>query len=174
MSWGSWRYLLIDYLFITSHLGISKNMGKPQNGWWTYQGKPYWNGMIWGVFPLFLVQHPFGFFLTDSRLKRPFRRGSLLEDVISQLPQLTLLRSVGKVPFNLWWNDPKILEKNTKDIYIYIGCCPLPVTVTTRIITFLIGNPYKPSFATVTGRGHHPTYTHQNLTSKGNYSRSNR
>ena len=29
----------------------------------------------------------------------------------------------------------------------------LPVTVTTRIITFLVGNPYEPSFATVTGRG---------------------
>ena len=28
-----------------------------------------------------------------------------------------------------------------------------PVTVTTRIITFLVGNPYKPSFATVTGLG---------------------
>ena len=27
---------------------------------------------------------------------------------------------------------------------LYIGCGPLPVTVTTRIITFLIGNPYKP------------------------------
>ena len=27
---------------------------------------------------------------------------------------------------------------------------PHPVTVTTRIITFLVGNPYKPSFATVT------------------------
>ena len=25
---------------------------------------------------------------------------------------------------------------------------PHPVTVTTRIITFLVGNPYKPSFAT--------------------------
>ena len=30
---------------------------------------------------------------------------------------------------------------------------PHPVTVTTRIITFLVGNPYKPSFATVTGWG---------------------
>ena len=42
-------------------------------------------------------------------------------------------------------------------IYIYIGCGPLPVTV-TRIVTCLIGNPYKPSFATVTGRGPHPIY----------------
>ncbi len=29
-------------------------------------------------------------------------------------------------------------------IYIYIGCGPLTVTVTTRIITFLVGDPYKP------------------------------
>ena len=35
----------------------------------------------------------------------------------------------------------------------YLGLSPLPVTVTTRIITFLIGNPYKPSFVTVTGWG---------------------
>ena len=35
---------------------------------------------------------------------------------------------------------------------------PHPVTVTTRIITFLVGNPYKPSFATVTGWGVDPRY----------------
>ena len=39
-----------------------------------------------------------------------------------------------------------------------IGLSPLPITVTTRIITFLVGNPYKPSFATVTGRGDNPNY----------------
>ena len=39
---------------------------------------------------------------------------------------------------------------------IYIGCGPLPVTVTTRIITFLVGDPYKPSFPTVTGGTWHP------------------
>ena len=44
------------------------------------------------------------------------------------------------------------------DNNIYIGLSPLPVTVTTRIITFLVGDPYKPSFATVTGRGDNPTY----------------
>ena len=36
---------------------------------------------------------------------------------------------------------------------------PHPVTVTTRIITFLVGNPYKPSFATVTGWGVDPKNT---------------
>ena len=30
--------------------------------------------------------------------------------------------------------------------------------MTTRIITFLVGDPYKPSFTTVTVRGPHPTY----------------
>ena len=43
-------------------------------------------------------------------------------------------------------------------IYIYIRSTPHPVTVTTRIITFLVGNPYKPSFATVTGWGVDPIY----------------
>ena len=37
----------------------------------------------------------------------------------------------------------------------YLGCGPLTVTVTTRIITFSVGRPYKPSFTTVTGRGPH-------------------
>ena len=36
---------------------------------------------------------------------------------------------------------------------VYLGCCPLPVTVTTRIVIFLVGDSYKPSFATATGRG---------------------
>ena len=43
---------------------------------------------------------------------------------------------------------------------IYIRSTPHPVTVTTRIITYLVGNPYKPSFATVTvtGWGVDPTH----------------
>ena len=38
------------------------------------------------------------------------------------------------------------------------GLSPLPVTVTTRIITFFVGDPYKPSFATVTGRVDNPKH----------------
>ena len=30
--------------------------------------------------------------------------------------------------------------------------------MTTRIITFLVGDSFKPSFATATGPGSHPTY----------------
>ncbi len=45
--------------------------------------------------------------------------------------------------------------------YSMIWVVPLPVTVTTRIVTFLVGDPYKPSFATVTGRGDNPKYTHE-------------
>ena len=41
---------------------------------------------------------------------------------------------------------------------VWVRSTPHPVTVTTRIITFLVGNPYKPSFATVTGRGVDPRY----------------
>ena len=36
---------------------------------------------------------------------------------------------------------------------VYLGLSPLPVTVTTRIFTFLVGNPYKPSFPLLLGRG---------------------
>ena len=41
---------------------------------------------------------------------------------------------------------------------VYFRSTPHPVTVTTRIITYLVGNPYKPSFATVTGWGVDPRY----------------
>ena len=43
---------------------------------------------------------------------------------------------------------------------MYLGATPHPVTVTTRIIPFLIGNPYKPSFVTVTGWGDNPRCTY--------------
>jgi len=48
-------------------------------------------------------------------------------------------------------------------MHTYIGYGPFPVTVTTRIITFLVGNPYKPLFATVTGKGPHPIHTTSNM-----------
>ena len=35
---------------------------------------------------------------------------------------------------------------------------PHRMPVTTRIITYLVGDSYKPSFATVIGRGPHSTY----------------
>ena len=63
-------------------------------------------------------------------------------------------------------NAPKDQKQTWKQKLIANGCkknvslrsTPHPVTVTTRIITFLVGNPYKPSFATVTGWGVDPTY----------------
>ncbi len=42
------------------------------------------------------------------------------------------------------------LAQGFKSVLPYIGCGPLPVAVTTRIITFLVGDRYKPSFHTVT------------------------
>ena len=40
---------------------------------------------------------------------------------------------------------------------------PCPVTVTTRTIIFLVGDPYKPSFATVTGQGGQPKVFHTKM-----------
>ncbi len=37
----------------------TKNRGiLPQNGWWKFHGKPYWNGTIWG-FPPYFWKHPY-------------------------------------------------------------------------------------------------------------------
>ena len=55
----------------------------------------------------------------------------------------------------IWFAEILLVKVYT----IYIRSTPHPVTVTTRIITFLVGNPYKPSFATVTGRGVDLKYT---------------
>ena len=72
--------------------------------------------------------------------------------------------------WNLWWRfigmHPLLLRKQApretqkwgRDSRVSVGTTPHPVTVTTRIISFLVGNPYKPSFVTVTGRGPHPRY----------------
>ena len=53
----------------------------------------------------------------------------------------------------------------------YLGCSPLTVTVTTRSIVCLVGDPHKPSFATVTGRG--PPPININETSIYNISETN-
>ncbi len=54
---------------------------------------------------------------------------------------------------SLGWERCRWMKK-TWLVGLYRGwlrSTPHPVTVTTRIITFLVGNPYKHSFATVTG-----------------------
>ena len=43
--------------------------------------------------------------------------------------------------------------------FFFVMVYPGAVTVTTRIIAFLVGNPYKPLFATVTGRGVVPSFS---------------
>ena len=55
----------------------------------------------------------------------------------------------------------RILKKQT--CYI-LGLPPHPLTVTTRIITFLVGNPYKPSFVTVAGWGVDRSYIYTGRT----------
>ena len=39
----------------------------------------------------------------------------------------------------------------------FVGLSPCLVAVTTRVVRFLVGDPYKTSFATVTGRGDNPS-----------------
>ena len=63
---------------------------------------------------------------------------------------------VGRLRAFFW--DVFFFSSPNDYISVYVGCGPLPVTVTTRIITFLVGDPYKPSFTNVTGRGPHPMY----------------
>ena len=52
-------------------------------------------------------------------------------------------------PNPYFWGQHPYYEK----LDLYVGLSPFPVTVTTRIITFLVGNPYKPSFPLLLGGG---------------------
>ena len=52
-----------------------------------------------------------------------------------------------------WWALEKVDSFKIWPFLVSIGTTPHPVTVTTRMIPFLVGNPYKPSFVTVTGWG---------------------
>ncbi len=51
------------------------------------------------------------------------------------------------------WNWGMHIQWPSHLYIVYFRSTPHPATVTTRIITFLVGNLYKPSFATVTGWG---------------------
>ena len=87
------------------------------------------------------------------------------------LPKVFLrtIRSFTRIPGLGLSNSPEF-QKNPQTLYqasrpprlkqdlLSLRSTPHPVTVTTRIITFLVGNPYKPSFATVTGWGVDPNY----------------
>ena len=55
------------------------------------------------------------------------------------------------------WNE-KIRNVSILEA-LYLGCGPFPVTVTTKIITFSVGEACKPSFTTVTGKGPNPTWS---------------
>ena len=66
-----------------------------------------------------------------------------------------------------WFGGPTPIFGNTHLDFRYAviksiawGPVPLPrIPVTTRIITFLVGDSYKPAFATVTGRGDNPKHS---------------
>ena len=68
-----------------------------------------------------------------------------------------LLLVVDGIPSNLS-QIPLFLVQHPYFWPIYIGLFPFPVIVTTRIISCLVGDSYKPSFATITGKGDNPIY----------------
>ena len=86
---------------------------------------------------------------------------SLVGSIFALWDQLTkILRLVLFVFFLCWvsWvpNEKKLRKNLWKKMArkdVYFGLSPLPVRVTTRIITFLVGNPYKPSFPLLLGGG---------------------
>ena len=53
---------------------------------------------------------------------------------------------------------PLLLSSLLSLLFLLLGDGPLPVTVTTRITTCLVLDPFKPSFTTATGKRPHPNY----------------
>ncbi len=49
-------------------------------------------------------------------------------------------------------------RNSIKTCGVWLGLSPFAVIVTTRISTFLVGDPNRPSFATTTGKGDNPNY----------------
>ena len=76
------------------------------------------------------------------------------------------LKSIGEICIDFNGFVSTLMDDKDNDNYkhIHIGWNypPPRMPVTTRIITFLVGNPYKPSFVTVTGWGVDPTYRKDN------------
>ena len=74
-------------------------------------------------------------------------------------------QAIQKHTAKMWlWQDVDGDKKTTTPgstgfpLEISIGMFPFPVIVTTRIISCLVGDSYKPSFATITGKGDNPRY----------------
>ena len=116
--------------------GVSKNMGNPPN-------HPLKNR----VFPYF--HHPFGGFYPYF-LEIPNWKVTSLAEVQQEITAFPRLPPTSRrVRFGL----ESSTEVSTCPTFIYLGWSPLPVRVTTRIVTFLVGNPYKPSFPLLLGGG---------------------
>ena len=83
------------------------------------------------------------------------RRGQ----IVLALHYQPLLSRHDSVTWTVRSNEFTPSKKNNTPLWVEwigLGLSPLPVTVNTRIVIFLVGDPYKPSFATVTGRGNNP------------------
>ena len=70
----------------------------------------------------------------------------------------SLQHSEGLVRQSGWQEHLHHLDRTNTQ---FIGLSPLPVTVTIRIIPFLVGDPNKPSFVTVAGHGDNPNNSNE-------------
>ncbi len=124
---------------------------KRQLGWSIIPQQPM-SSKNWGVWGRLLGSQSFSFCWTPFRISqflwgvRVWAGGSLKTNVFKL--ELKAVYKLSKFSLGSIFDSP-----------LYLGLSPHPVTVATRIITFLVGDPYKPSFPTVTGRGVDPTYT---------------
>ncbi len=130
------------------HLGwcwnpINNGISTTNLNWWVYRiSGTHQQYHLWSAWECDLTQ-------VDPRYKRPapglapwlFQNG-MKSILVDDLRRKTRLR------FDVFGK-----RKTRGKDGISLGLSPLPVRVTTRIITFLVGNPYKPSFPLLLGGG---------------------
>ena len=106
--------------------------------WWCIWTGLNWPGTLFEGVLLVLMFRPF---LHGHRFWGGSERIAVQRNCQSRPPPAPVLQVGGcqNPQFTMW---------------VYIGCGPL----TGFQCTFLVGDPYKPSFPTVTGRGPHPRY----------------
>ena len=99
---------------------------------------------------------PKGWLKKSSNSGKIFTRYLLLSTLgprVRQCDETKVLQYHKSSKANSLLGSLRTLVFPTQFVSIYVGLSPLPVRVTTRIITLLVGNPYKPSFPLLLGGG---------------------
>ena len=130
----------------SKHMGVNPKIGGAPSKWMVkIMEHPIKHGMIWGAHPYFGNTHIFG------GLEHVFPASN---------SNMVVILGINMLKFQEAYIPIKVVLMRP-----IVRVVPLPSNRHHQdyCILFLIGNPYKPSCATVTGRGDNPAYCTKNL-----------